>query len=173
MISVAQGVEYRKSGIIFFTGSEEIPCPVCGGQLRVHGTCRRKLQTKEGVDVYRLRVMECKACGKTHRELPEGIVPYKRMDAKLLGSIAEDPGAGELEAPDISTWDRVKAWVKRFLAYARHILEEQRIAYGKAFATIPAGHSLSRQLAYYVRLVVNSGNWNSIVRWREVWFGRL
>ena len=156
---VAQGTEYRKSDIIIFTGTEEIPCPTCGGRLRVHGTCRRKVQRKDGQEIYRLRVMECRACGKTHRELPEGIVPYKRMDAELLGVIAEDPGVGELEAPSISTWDRVKTWIIWFLAYAKHVLEGQQISLGKTFATIPPGHSFGRRLAYYVRLVANSGQW--------------
>lgn len=119
----------------------------------------RKVQQKGGLEIYRLRVMECSTCGKTHRELPEGIVPYKRMDAELLGIIAEDPGTGELDAPNISTWNRVKAWIIWFLSYAKHILEGQRISLGKTFATIHSGDPLSRQLVYYVRLVANSGQW--------------
>ena len=159
MISVAQGTEYRKGNIIIFTGTEEIPCPVCGGKLRVHGTCTRKLHRKDGAETYRLRVMECKKCGKTHRELPGWIVPYKRLDVEMLGSIAEDTGKGETEYPDISTWERIKEWVNWFLSYALQILDGLRVSLGKTLSTIPVGASLSRQLAYYVRLVANSGNW--------------
>ena len=103
--------------------------------------------------------MECKECGKTHRELPGWIVPYKRLDVEMLGSIAEDTGKGETEYPDISTWERIKGWVDWFLSYALHILDGLRVSLGETIVTIPVGASLSRQLAYYVRLVANSGNW--------------
>ena len=159
MISVAQGTEYRKGNIIFFTGTEEIPCPICGGKLGVHGTCMRTLQRKDKTEKYRLRVMECKKCGKTHRELPERIVPYKRMDAEVLGTIAAETGIGDVEAPDVSTWARIRGWVMWFLSYGQHILEGMRVSMGDTLTTIPLGASLSRQLVYYVRLVANSGNW--------------
>ena len=103
--------------------------------------------------------MECKSCGKTHRELPEGIVPYKRMDAELLGSIAEDNGKDDLDMPSISTWERVKRWVNWFLAYARQILEGQKALLRRDVPTVSSGDSIRRQLVYYVRLVANSGSW--------------
>lgn len=39
----------RKGELIVFTGFEEVPCPVCGGEMKVHGTCRRKFLRREGV----------------------------------------------------------------------------------------------------------------------------
>ena len=159
MISVAHGMRYRKGEIIFFTGTEKIPCPVCGGQLRVHGTCTRKLRRSEGIDVYRLRVMECKTCGKTHRELPEEIVPYKRMDTELLSNISEVSKEEDLGDIEVSTWKRVREWVLWFLAYALDVLRSLQTLLGKVFQTISSGECLSRRLAYFVRLVANSGNW--------------
>ena len=114
MISVAQGTEYRKGEIIIYTGAEEIPCPVCGGHLRVHGTCMHKLRRKDDTNMYRLRVMECKSCGKTHRELPEGIALCKRMDAEQLinfSKVEEEDGlegTEDMENTEGSTWKRVR-----------------------------------------------------------------
>lgn len=159
MISVAQGTEYRKSDIIIFTGTEEIPCPICRGELRVHGTCRRKVRRENGEEVYRLRVMKCKECGKTHRELPAGIVPYKRMDAQLLCAISEVSKEGNLEETEVSTWKRVKDWVTWFFAYAQAVLQSVEVSLGQTIPTSPCDDPLSRKLTYYVRLVVNSGQW--------------
>ena len=159
MISVAQGTEYRKGEIIIFTGTENIPCPVCGGHLRVHGTCTRKLRRRDGTDVYRLRVMECKSCGKTHRELPEGIVPYKRMDAERLSDITEAAEEKDLGDAETSTWKRVKEWVLWFLEYALKVLKSLQTLLGAEFPTVSSDDCLSRRLKYFVRLVVNSGNW--------------
>ena len=159
MISVAHGTEYRKGEIIIFTGAEEIPCPVCGGQLRVHGTCTRKLRRRDGIDVYRLRVMECKSCGKTHRELPAGIVPYKRMDAQQISNISEIQEEKDLEDTEVNTWMRVKEWVMWFLAYALNVLKSLQTILGNEFPTVSSGDCPCRQLVYFVRLVANSGNW--------------
>ena len=158
MISVAHGAEYRKGGVVFFTGTEEIPCPICQGKLRVRGTCMRKLHSSEGRVLYRLRVMECRKCGKTHRELPFGIVPYKRMDADLLSDIAETPQQSHLEVAETSTWRRVWAWVRWFIQYSLNILTAMQAEYPGILTGLPGG-PLRRQLTYFVRLVVNSGNW--------------
>ena len=159
MISVTQGIEYRKRDITIFVGTEKVPCPVCGGSLRVRGTCIRKLRRKDGVETYQLRVLKCEECERTHRELPKGIVPYKRMDSEMLGTIAEDNGKDDLDVPGISTWERVKVWVEWFLTYARHIYEGQKKTLGHTLPSISTGESIRRQLEYSVRLVVNSGNW--------------
>lgn len=158
MISVAHGRRVNKGNIITFTGTETVPCPACGGELFVHGTCIRKLRKRYEDQTFQLRVMECSACGKTHRELPEEFVPYKRMDAELLCVIAEAPRSEQINVAEASTWSRVHVWVKWFLAYAGNILKAMLERYA-SFATIPSGETASRRLVYSVRLVVNSGNW--------------
>ena len=127
--------------------------------MHVHGTCTRKLRRREDIDVYRLRVMECKTCGKTHRELPERIVPYQRMDTELLSSISEVTKEDELGDVEVSTWKRVQEWVLWFLKYALDVLNSFQTLLEKVFPTISSDECLSRRLAYFVRLVANSGNW--------------
>ena len=109
--------------------------------------------------MYRLRVMKCKLCGKTHRELPEGIVPYKRMDAERLSDITEAEEEKDLGDAEISTWKRVKEWVLWFLEYALKVLKSLQTLLGAEFPTVSADDCLNRRLKYFVRLVVNSGNW--------------
>ncbi len=77
---------HRENGIYIVRGTEKLPCPHCGGKLRVHGSCKRKLREIDCTRTFRLRVMKCTNCGKTHRELPSFFVPYKRYS---LNSICE------------------------------------------------------------------------------------
>ena len=142
MISVMHGIEYFKDGIYIFTGTDEVPCPVCGARLKVHGTCKRKLQTVNGEKRYRLRVMECtnEDCKKTHRELPAGIIPYKRMDAEKISKIAEIPANEHTRETDTSTWTSIRAWVVWFLEYTSNLLAELKTCYDSS------GKNLSDQL---------------------------
>ena len=134
----------------------------------VHGTCIRKLRKRYEDQTFRLRVMECSVCGRTHRELPDEFVPYKRMDADLLRIIAEAPRSEQVLVAEASTWSRVRVWLRWFLAYAAHVLNAMLEQY-TAFATIPSGETARRRLTYFVRLVVNSGNW---IQHRSVQTGR-
>lgn len=158
MISVAHGYVRVKDGIKIFTGIEEVVCPICGGKLRVHGTCMRKLRTKDGVECYRLRVMACTNCNRTHRELPAEMIPYKRNDQERICQIAEASREQHLEVAETSTWARVRAWVDWFLCYAQMILSGLRLIHPEV-QTECSGSALKERMAYYVRAVVNSGNW--------------
>jgi len=155
MISVMHGIEYFKDGIYIFTGMEDIPCPVCGAGLKVHGTCLRKLQTINGEKIYRLRVMECtnEDCKKTHRELPAGIIPYKRMDAEKISKIVAAPIAEHTKETDTSTWRSIRAWVVWFLEYTSNLLDELKTGYSQS------EKSLSDRLVFCVRTVANSQKW--------------
>ena len=154
MIIVAQGEEFLKGGIRSFVGKESIPCPICTGRLKVHGTCLRKLRNSDGEMIFRLRVMECRSCGRTHRELPAQMVPYKRTDVNGIANIADVAPSEHLTVCETSTWKRVVSWVRWFLWYAQKIQEGLF-----SLATDFSGQTLAEQLAYNVRLVVNSGNW--------------
>ena len=163
MISVADFVKDIKDGILVITGKEEVPCPKCGGALFMHGRCRRKLRTTvDQVLRLSLRVMECEECGITHRELPAGIVPYKRNSADAIAAMKEAP---ESSAAEPSVRVRVLAWLLWFLEYAEHIFES--LLQQGYNLTHPVGSSLGRRLKQFVRLVVNSGNWvqhRSVIR---------
>ena len=155
---ITHGSRYRKHGIVIFTGLEEVPCPVCGGRLKVRGTCHRRLITKDGAEVYRLRVMECCSCAKTHRELPDEIVPYKRHSVDMIESISmAEPGNHET-ITDHSTWRRITLWVIWFRQYAQNILEGLKILAASSRTEFPGELSCS-SLANSVRIVANSGNW--------------
>ncbi len=158
MIIAVHGTEYFKNGLTIFTGSGDTVCPDCGGKLIVHGTCRRKIKTHTAEKVYRLRVMECVRCRKTHRELPSGFIPYKRMDAKLISEIAEVSLADHMMLAESSTWQRIKMWVAWFLQYAQDLLCAKRdVASCLLIKQITGG--LTSQLIYLMMLTVNSGNW--------------
>ena len=178
MISVSRFTLLRKGADVIATGQEDIPCPECGGKLGVHGTCRRKLKGLSGeTNMLRLRVMECSACGITHRELIEGIVPYKRYSIDLLCAICEAPDAGiadssvtdehnddkshteSQETPDAyiceeSTRNRFISWVSWFLAYMNEIgLGQSQSRQGQKRL------SLTDLLKKGIREIVNSGRW--------------
>lgn len=91
MLSVTDFTEDSKENIVVVRGKKDIPCPVCDGFLMVHGTCIRKVRMADTVKVYRLRVMECADCHRTHRELPDFIVPYKRYSTEAIIDIIEAP----------------------------------------------------------------------------------
>ena len=156
VISVAQYEVTRNNGKTKIIGKESLSCPVCGGKLSVHGTCVRKVRYTNGVEILQLRVMKCRDCGKTHRELPEFVVPYKRNSLNLLCEIAEAP---EDSYPcETSTWLRVKAWIAWFFSYARNVWRGLCVS-DPTLTAAETGGCLRQQLMHFVRLVVNSGNW--------------
>ena len=155
MIIVSEYIEYFKNGILIITGRESLPCPVCGGRLFVHGTCKRNLRTEtDNVIVMRLRVLECSMCGKTHRELPKEIVPYKRHDISSICTMKEDPDHSIAEP---SVRNRLVSWLAWFLCYSEDSLNALH-KQGCHF-TAPVNSPLHQQLTFYVRLIVNSGMW--------------
>ena len=126
MISILNYREYYPGGICFILAAEVVPCPICGGKLFVHGTCRRKCITADGIVTFGLRVMECRKCHHTHRELPRGIVPYKRHCAEIIADCRETcpDSVGEFSA-----FLRLKAWLLWFLEYAEKVMTGLAAAY--------------------------------------------
>lgn len=164
MIIVAYNfVECNSEDVIRLRGAEIVPCPICGGRLKVHGSCRRKLQiTSRDTVIYHLRVMKCCECGKTHRELPDGVIPYKRMSADHFTQVARVPAESaltgrELENVEPNTWRRIAAWMRWFLQYVRPVLAV--VGLTPLPAAFCVGDMTARQTEHFVRLVVNSGFW--------------
>lgn len=110
----------------------------------MRNTCHRKLRREEECRIYRLRVMICTTCGKTHRELPQWIIPYKRMDAALYCKIAQTPRERHLEVADTNTWTRVQKWIRWFL------LEMQAVRQANM-----SSHDWMEE----IQRMVNSGKW--------------
>lgn len=63
-------------------------CPCCGSRLWKSRRVNRKtyINTNGSVELLTLNVeeMRCSRCGKTHRILPAGVIPYKRYSAVLV-----------------------------------------------------------------------------------------
>ena len=150
MVCAENGTRYSKNGRIIFTGNENGHCPHCGGSLHVRGTCTRKLRGINGTQVYRLRVLECDNCGKSHRELPPEMIPYKRLDTESISKIAQTPKGRNLECAETSTWHRICAWVIWFLRYAQNEVGS---------SVYMACVVFEEKLSMLVRIVVNSGKW--------------
>ena len=152
---------------------EDLPCPCCGGKLFVHGTCKRHLKATGGNAILRLRVMECERCRTTHREMPNGLVPYKHYSAEMLcaifsGNLTEsqedtssidtriasekEEFAGDTCICDVSVRQRIIQWLSWFMTIVRN---KEEISSDCTFFS----DSICSKLKHYVRIVVNSGKW--------------
>ena len=173
MVNVSRFTCVRKEGIFIITGLEDVLSPCCGKKLTVHGTCKRQLKTTGGEAKLQLRVMDCE-CGKSHREMPDGIVPYRRYSAEMICMIfgedspeftdntdvtiddilfpTKDEYACDASMCDKSVRQRIIDWVAWFLAYAESI-EEIRLFLKSSY------NSLRSKLRHYVSIVVNNGKW--------------
>ena len=164
MIIVAYNlVGCNSEDVLRLRGKETVPCPICGGKLKVHGSCRRKLQIASNETViYHLRVMKCCTCGKTHRELPDGVIPYKRMSADYFTQVSNVPTESALDEHELadvesSTWRRVVSWMRWFIRYVDSVLAI--VGFDPLPATFCIGNIAAGQTEHFVRLVVNSGFW--------------
>lgn len=163
MISITQYTRVCKGGIWIITGMEDVPCPCCGGNLGVRNTCSRTVVLPDDSREHlQLRVMKCGECGRTHRELPAGIVPYKRHSAESICKMKEDSdGSTKKDSdeciPEITVRRRILFWLDWFLAYAEDIARSIRER-GFPVPEQP-GNTLLGRLTYFVRLVVNTHNW--------------
>ena len=173
MINVTRFTCVRKAVIINVTGLEDQLCPYCGGNLFVHGTCKRHLKTTGGNVILRLRVMECRKCGATHREMPHGLVPYRRYSAEMLCAIFtgylpeknEDTDSIDTRTSverkeyaedacmcDPSIRQRIIEWLSCFLTRVQNMAEI------RSDRTL-ASDSICCRLKRYVRILINSGKW--------------
>lgn len=82
---------YEKDDVIYAYGKSIPACPDCGKKMKIHGTCKRNARTAAYPDgkKYVLRVLVCKFCKRTHRELPNFIVPYKGYSFDYMCAVAE------------------------------------------------------------------------------------
>ena len=156
MISISHSWKKCKGKIVVIVSLERIPCPICGGQLFTRGTCQRKAKDSAGLTtIYQLRVLQCSNCHKTHRELPDFLVPYKRYDAEAIVHIVSTPQTAPCES---RTCDLLRVWLAWFIVYADHIRESLSLLLSTPLPKW-SGKIHLRQLMMRVRLVANSGNW--------------
>ena len=130
---------------------EIIPCPVCRDELNVIGTRNRKLtDSKDKKIIIVIRRMRCKSCKIIHHELPDIIVPYKRICAETIENIIN---SNSEEIPcETRTIHRIRAWWAVFDKYFREIITSLRIKYDIEFSKDPAPKEI-------IRAVTNAHLW--------------
>ena len=122
-----------KNGIARVRSESAVYCPDCGMKLFFHGTCKRKVRAQEQTRCYVLRVLFCKSCKRTHRELPDFIVGYKRYSRDELCEIVMNEESYSCED---STRNRTIMWLYKLCnCTAQSLIEflEKKI---KPFRTI-------------------------------------
>ena len=74
-------------------------CPNCGKRMTVHGTCSRIIRTLEHPNgiVHMFRVLDCQLCNRSHREVPDFIVPHRSYSYDYMYAVAQ----GETDGIDI------------------------------------------------------------------------
>ena len=133
-------------------------CPVCcnGGMIK-KGRRKRYVRTNDGKRIkLSVRHLKCKNCGKTHRELPDIVVPYKHECVETIEKIINGDTA-DVGMED-STINRIKAWWGRIMPYICNAL----LSIGeKHCIRIEIGEPGGIKLRPIVRALANTHLWPS------------
>jgi len=98
-------------------GAEKVPCPCCGGELKVIGSRLRKYIEDSGTCVsLRIRRLCCGTCSKVHHELPDLLIPYKRYESRCFEKVVSQPHKNDVAA-DNSTLYRWNRWFLESIDY--------------------------------------------------------
>jgi len=144
-------LEYNKEKNIYYVETDEVSiCPICTSELIKNGRKKRKTIREENKLInLSLRRLKCRKCNKTHRELPDCIVPYKRYGTQAIENILMD-------AVDVfceeSTIRRIKMWWLLIQIYVIKIAASLSAKYGYDITTV-------KKVAEIVRLLANSHLW--------------
>lgn len=157
MIIVAHFLEYVKDGIQYITGDEKVFCPDCGCLMKLHGRCRRYVRRPSGYrEELALRVLYCVECRRYHRELPDFVVPYKHLCADIIASIYD---ALNNYCVDDHSAIRICRWVKAFFKFGAATVRRLKLEHPTLVTNYDAFSTLDK-LKYFVRVVVNLGEWH-------------
>lgn len=115
--------------MFFVRSAEQIPCPCCGGSLKVIGSRERKYINGLGeVNILVIRRLRCRECNKIHHELPDILVPYKRHGSENIEAVIVR--SYELTvAADESTISRWRNWFLQQQDYFLGVLVSIAIRY--------------------------------------------
>lgn len=104
----------------------------------------------QGEKVFVLRVLACRICERTHRELPDFIIAYKRYSCDSICEIVENEDSYPCES---STRERMVNWLKGLVHYALFVVGD------RAFFTPDQmrADKLNRYLSTLASRVVNGG----------------
>lgn len=109
--------------------------------------------------MYSLKVLYCPECCRSHRELTDCMIPYKRHSAETYARIYDTPHNRLDCDADEKTIRTIRAWVTKFMAFAAVIQSVVRERYPLSFPPTGRETALSK-LKYYVRLIVNTNFWS-------------
>ena len=158
MIIVAQFLKHVKDGICIITGKVTAPCPDCGGRMNVHGRCRRYVRNESGQrEELSLRVLYCPKCHRYHRELPDYVIPYKHLCAKIF---AEAYDATKKYCVDDHTAAGLRRWIKDFFRFGAATVRRLKLEHLTLVTNYDTFSTLDK-LRYFVRVVVTVGEWKS------------
>jgi len=91
-------------------------CSICGSPLKLFDRVTRIVRSEYGVvEHIKIRRFRCIECRKTHREVPDNLMPYKHykkgiIEGFLNGSLTTD----DLEYEDFPSELTVNGWRKQY-----------------------------------------------------------
>lgn len=145
-------------------------CPVCGAPLLRFGHRERGVINESGEkEIFDLRRLRCKHCGRTHIELLDVMVPYHRHSAVVVEA-ALDGTANHLTGSQISEWS-IARLRRRFADMGGLLVDGVEGRVGKRLAAIKVacGGEAGWVTVLAFRLVA-AGLW-SIPKKMKVWAG--
>lgn len=105
--------------------TEKVPCPCCGGELKVIGSRLRKYIRDTGEQkTVRIRRLRCASCQRIHHELPDLFLPYKRYEASCFEKVMSPAHPIDVAADDstLFRWNRwFLDWIDYWMACLRSI----------------------------------------------------
>lgn len=158
------------SSSLYVKSKEIVPCPCCDGRLNVCGSRKRGLLQADGsCTTLIIRVLQCVDCKRTHRELPDIVIPYKRYESDVFETILADTEHRDklVDYPcEQRTAIRIKLWFYLMHHYFEGIIRSLNESFHiEAPVTLPL-YPLSNQpagwLKHLVRSVVNSSRWQQV-----------
>lgn len=138
---------------------EPLPaCPHCDETLLPWRWCRRICHRSDGgTDYLWTQVLWCDTCQRSHRQLPDCLVPFKHYDADSIEAGLQD-GTTAAVAADESTIYRWQHWFHAWAVYASGVFValQQR---GAAIAFVEPSRSLPPILHVLGRWVGDAPGW--------------
>ena len=149
---------------------ETAHCTCCDGRLVVVGSRKRFLIQPDGNKIWLvIRRLYCTHCNRTHHELPDMVMPYKRYSTQAVEEILSGTASAPVPvACENSTIRRIRIWFFLLRSYFESCLQSLKQLFRTdadflieidkmvplEVATLPAGW-----LRCLVRILVNSGRW--------------
>ena len=158
MIIISDYRVYHKAETIYIRSTGPLYCPYEQEQVELfpRGTCFRYAIRHFEKKRYNLSVLECPSCHRTHRVLPDYMIPYRQYCVEDVCTMQEEPMDHLCTEP--STVYRIRKWLALFFLFVRDM---------RAFLEMPAarelsGYPLAEQLREAVLFTVRNARWKDV-----------